>query len=187
MNSQYLIIDNGAGRIKYGKYSPNGNIFNSMPNCTARIAKQMQVLVGDDIDKIYNGSLLQYLRPFERGYLNNWPAEIEIWTKLLADPNLNIQNISEHSIVMTEAPFNPIPWQNDTNEIIYEYFGFKSQLRLPAAWFSNYEFQHTHPEIEYPENATIIDSGFSFTHVLPFLDGKCIKHAVRLKINSIII
>lgn len=49
-----------------------------MPNCTAKIAKHMQVLVGDEVQGICGGSQLTLNRPFDRGYLTNWNVEKEV-------------------------------------------------------------------------------------------------------------
>lgn len=189
-----LIFDNGAGRIKYGRYLPHMQLPDyepspsSQPNCTAKINKQMQVLVGEDIDQFANGALLQYTRPFDRGYLNNWSIEIDVWSKIFAQFNLsasshgsNVSNFNEYTLVMTEAPFTPEPWQDDTNEVIYEYFGFQAFTRRPSAWFSAYNYYMSNPTRSmYPHSSIVIDSGFSFTHVIPFIDLKCVKPAVRL-------
>ena len=126
-NLRHVILDNGAGRIKYGpptaptssssaaranelngsaddmqvessassssSSSSSGNSRdrgagegrrhgNSIPNCVARMNKQMQVLVGEEVDSIANGSLLTYTRPFERGYMTNVHCQIEVWSRL---------------------------------------------------------------------------------------------------------
>lgn len=93
-----------------------------MPNCAAKINKTMTVVVGDQVDGVYNGSNLRYSRPFERGYLNNWPCELDIWSRLFGPSNLNITP-SEHSLVLTDAPFTPQSLQNETNEVVFEDFG----------------------------------------------------------------
>ena len=72
-----VVIDNGAGKIKFGfagEQEPRG----SMYNCTAKLSKQMQLLVGDDIETVSNGSLLNFNRPFDRGYLVNWLHEFDV-------------------------------------------------------------------------------------------------------------
>ena len=120
-NLSHVILDNGAGRIKYGP--PPSSSFplssarqnrsdtstddmvvesstsstrsnsnsrdrgghsygNSIPNCVARMNKQMQVLVGHEADSVTNGSLLTYTRPFERGYMTDVHCQIEVWSCL---------------------------------------------------------------------------------------------------------
>jgi actin-related protein 6 len=195
-NSRNVIIDNGAGRIKYGPASEqdmasagsssgaiDGSIhgMNSVPNCVARMNKQMQVLVGDEVDDVANGSLLSYTRPFERGYVTNMHCQIEIWSRLF-NKILKLGKVDDTNLIITEAPFLPDSIQNDFNEVIFEDFGFDSCLRRPAAWFSAYEFAQTQPfgsSTRSGTNCCIVDSGFSFTHILPFVNGKCIKKAAK--------
>lgn len=192
----HLLLDNGAGRIKYGVSSVD-KTSRSASNCLAKINKQMQVLVADQIDNTQNGSALHYIRPFERGYLTNMSAQIEIWDRvfnklLSAYPGQSNNNSSssqksaprldpkETSLVLTEPAFAPIPLQNDLNEVIFEHYSFKEYTRKPASYFSAYHFSQLPPEGTInPQCVTVIDSGFSFSHVCPYIDNKCVKNAVK--------
>ena len=186
--AKIFVVDNGAGRIKYGSAShkePSGDIINSL----AKLDKQMSLLIGDQVEEVQNGSLLHYTRPFERGYLTNPAVEIEIWDRLFkkelqrGSRGGQDHDYSDTSIILTEAPFVPLPLQNDMNEIIFEHYGFHEYLRRPAAWFSGYMFEQEVQRGERRANrascCTVIDSGFSFTHIFPFVDGKCVKSAVK--------
>ena len=207
MSNNVLILDNGAGRLKFGcALVSQGNercqMKGSIPNCIAKVNKQMQVLVGDQMEEVHDKSTLKYTRPFERGYMTNPHCQIEIWRRLIETPTMLGGLVKPEStcLVMTEPPFSPEPIQNDINEVIFEEFGFSEYLRRPAAWFSAYEFEQSRclekldhtpcPLSHNPYNAspphsptsnccTIVDSGFSFTHIFPFLDGKCKKTAVK--------
>jgi actin-related protein 6 len=180
VESGVLIIDNGAGSIKAGFVEQDAPLI--LPNATAKVQKSMQYLISDQIEQFNNGSLLQFIRPFDRGYLNNWQCEIEVWTRLFNEHcRLKPQ---ETSLVVTEPPLNPTSLQNDANEVIYEYFGFKECLRRPTMWFSAYGCVNTptwKQMDKFPscsQSCTVIDSGFSFTHVAPFINMKCQKHCV---------
>ena len=179
------LLDNGAGKIKAGVYRNSAASKNLLQikhaNCTARVLKQMNHLVGDQVDSSLNGSLLQYNRPFDRGYLVNWQSELEVWTRLFGASGVNITP-SESSLCVTEAPFAPDAIQNDMNEIVFEEFSFQEYVRRPAAWFSAYEFGRSQPiGHSNTSSCTVLDSGFSFSHVMPFIDGKCQKNAVSLR------
>jgi actin-related protein 6 len=140
MTEQVLVVDNGADTIKFGRASwENPRL---LRNCTARMSKNMQTLVGDDVENITNGSLLRYTRPFDRGYLVNWNTEMEVWSMMLDKHHLDCSDPSSHSLVLTEPPVNFEALQNDTNEVIFEEFGFDRYLRRSAPWFSAYEFAH---------------------------------------------
>lgn len=188
LDGDVIILDNGAGRIKYGMASGNASEpKGSMMNSLAKINKQMSLLVGDQVEEVHNGSLLHYTRPFERGYLTNMAVEVEVWDRLFSKV-MKLSYDGDHKfgdkrLVVTDAPFAPIPLQNDMNELAFEYYGFDQYLRRPAPWFSAYEHEqevvHGFRETKYPSCCTVVDSGFSFTHIMPFIEGKCVKSAVK--------
>jgi len=173
-----IVIDNGAGELKFGHAGatvPRGRI----PNCIAKVDKENQILVADEVDTVYNGATLRYQRPFDRGFLLNWQHEIEIWQRVFGPTHLNI-NPTNHSLVLTEAPCTPESLQNDMNEVVFEDFGFNSYIRRPAAWYSSYEFSCSPPPgTQCAVGCLVVDSGFSFSHAVPFIANKCIKHACK--------
>jgi actin-related protein 6 len=179
-----LIIDNGGGNVKVGfAQQDEPNVF---PNCTAKMKKSMQFLVAEQIFQCQNSSLLDITRPFDRGYLTNWQSEIEVWSHLFRDTHKC--NPAETSLLVTEPLLNPFSVQSDMNEIIFEYFGFKECLRRPAPWFSaNDCMNYQHLDEEKLPACCIVDSGFSFTHVAPFLNGKCHRKGVSFFLLIIIV
>lgn len=151
-----------------------------LANVTAKVSKSMQFLVSDQVYDCRDGSSLNFIRPFDRGYLNNWQCEIDVWTYMLSLPQFKGLNISDTSAVFTEPPVNPPTLQNDANEVMFEYFGFKEYSRRPSQWFSMYEFCHDQQWNAHQFNScVIVDSGFSFTHAVPFVNQSCRTHAVR--------
>lgn len=171
-----IVIDNGAGKLKYGisgEINPK-----SCTNASAKVGKSMQYLIGDQIDSYVHGSQLLFNRPFDRGYLNNWQSEIDVWNQILL-VQMGAKPESD-SLTMTEPFFNPTTIQNDTNEVVYEYFGFKEHFRRPAACFSQYEFSQRENNNDGLKSCLVVDSGFSFSHIVPFIDGLCQRHAVSL-------
>lgn len=180
-----LIIDNGAGTIKCGfAESSTPNLY---PNLTAKVKKSMQYLVADQVLQYQNGALLEFTRPFEKGYLTNWQSEIEIWSYLFSVSNLKCYP-ADTSLVVTEPLLNPTTIQSDMNEIVFEYFGFKEYVHRPSAWFSANSCMNYHQyDIENLPSCVIIDSGFSFTHIVPFVNGKCCRKAVSLNFPSYVL
>jgi len=182
-----LIIDNGGHQIKVGLHTQVDPIV--MLNCTAKVQKSMQYLISDQILQYsHNGSLLHFIRPFDRGYCNNWQCEIDVWNYIFKhNQEFNQLNINDTSLIMTEPILNLHTLQCDTNEVVFEYYGFKEYLRRPAPWFSMYEYIHHHHHHHHPEwnndfggldSCTIVDTGFSFTHCVPFINQTCRKNAV---------
>ena len=47
-------------------------------NSYAGLLSGFQKLVGSEVDQFPNGSLLNYKRPFDRGYIVNWGTEIDV-------------------------------------------------------------------------------------------------------------
>jgi len=167
-----LLLDNGGGLVKAAyDFEDHPKV---IPNATASIHKSMQTFVADEIEQCQNRSVLHFVRPCERGYVTNWQCEIDIWTRLF---NELIQcNPSDTSLILTEPILNIPSIQNELNEIIFEYFGFKEYVRKPSMWFSAYSCLQKNDR----ENiaCTVVDSGFSFTHVAPFVNYRCIRNAV---------
>lgn len=170
----HLIIDNGAGKLKYG--IAGNNSVTSVTNACAKVNKSMQYMIADQIDMFDNGSLLLFNRPFDRGYLNNWQSEIDVWTRVFGGMNLSF---NDDTLTMTEPLLTPTTIQNDNNEVVFEYFGFKEHMRRPSVFFSAYGCDYACPTNNKGlKSCTIVDSGFSYTHIVPFVNGVCQKHAV---------
>jgi len=173
-----LILDNGGGTVKAGFDTFSKPLL--LSNMTAKVSKSMQYLVSEQVNDCRNGSSLNFIRPCDRGYLNNWQCEIDVWSYLLSLPDFQGMTVQDTGLVLTEPPVNPTTLQNDYNEVVFEYFGFMEYTRRPATSFSMYEFSQDSIRNQNGLNsALIVDSGFSFTHTVPFVDNMCQKHAVR--------
>lgn len=174
-----LILDNGGGQIKAGLEGDQAPA--SFANMTAKVSKSMQYLVSNQVYDCRDGSSLNFIRPCDRGYLNNWACEIDVWTSILATPQFRNLIPGDSSLVLTEPPVNPTTLQNDYNEVIFEYFCFKEYVRRPSQWFSMYEFCNDHQwNANNLNSCIIVDSGFSFTHAVPFINKSCRKYAVNV-------
>lgn len=173
-----LILDNGAGTIKVG-WSHEDCPTHILPNATAKVKKSMEYLVGKKIEDYLNGSQLIFSRPFDRGYLCNWKCEVDVWTSIITE--LMAVNPTQTSLVLTEPPLNPTTIQNETNEVVFEYFGFHEYNRRPAMWYS--AFGATNDNSLNPNSlpvCTVVDSGFSFSHSAIFVDGRCVRPSVSI-------
>jgi len=198
MSEHIVIIDNGGGSVKLGFESNEIPLINC-PNVTAKIGKNASMhpnLIADQVIGNANGSNLILTRPCDRGYINNWQCQIDIWNYLFHSAPVNSYlkkknnskssiNPEEVSLILTEPPLNLETIQNETNEVVFEYFQFKEYLRKPSAWFSAYEFSKELDAMCLSTNEnnlnsfTIIDSGFSFSHSVPFINSNYQKFAVR--------
>jgi actin-related protein 6 len=181
MATPIVILDNGAGSIKYGYHDTDQPA--AMPNCSATVNKSMTAYVGDQFENAGDGALLTISRPFERGYLTKWGIQLQMWNRIFSHPYLDVKP-KDSILVVTEPPFNPEPLQNDMNEVIFEDYGFMEYMRRIPAWFSAYNHFHA-PEFSplHSSCCTVVDSGFSFTHIFPFINGVCMKPAVSCALH----
>mmetsp|Transcript_897 Transcript_897/g.1558 ORF Transcript_897/g.1558 Transcript_897/m.1558 type:complete len:478 (+) Transcript_897:139-1572(+) len=172
-DSPTLVVDNGAGRIKYG-WSTEEQPVGTMPNALAKIHKTLESVVGDEIDSVPEAtSQLRFSRPFDRGHLVNWNVQRDIWHRMLVT-NMNV-NPADCHLVLTVPPFCPEEIQQDINEVLFEELEFSSALCRPAAWFSSYNYSQGGGGEDatdlYKECNIVVDSGFSFSHAIPFVNG----------------
>lgn len=180
-----VVLDNGAGSIKYGlggEESPR-----IMSNCIARMQNSMNNLVGDELDAFNNHSVLKYARAFDRGFLVDWQTEIDIWNRIFDSDHLDISP-TDHSLLVTEPFLNPLEFQNEMNEVIFEDYRFESCCRRPAVSFLEYYFRQQRDDIHASDNhgcMLVVDSGFSFTHIVPFVNHKAVRNSsIRIDIGG---
>ena len=90
--------------------------------------------------------------------------------------NSNSINFSQ-PIIVTEPQFNFNSIQEAMTEIFFEEYECESLLRTTSADLSyhNYVSSCAMP----PLGCVVVDMGYSFTHIIPFIKGKRVKEAVR--------
>ncbi len=86
-------------------------------------------------------------------------------------------------MVVTEAPFTPAALANFSTQVIFEEFGFAAAVKLPAPSLSAYHYTTGSGQPRSASSAVdcvlVIDSGFSFTHVVPVYKARTVKEAIR--------
>lgn len=87
--------------------------------------------------------------------------------------------ISDLRLVLSRPPFQPPTLQNDTNEMVFEYFNFASCMCCTAQAFSFASMMPINMQIGQTRTALVVDSGFSFTHIVPIVDGVIQQKAIR--------
>ena len=117
---------------------------------------------------------LYYLLPFQRGYLVNWDTQRQIWDHVFNEV-LSITP-SDHNLVFTEPLFNFPSIQDTLQEIFFEEYKFSSVLCCSAPTLSALHHTHTHPDSLC---CLVVDSGYSFTHIVPYYKGRFVPEAVR--------
>ena len=78
-------------------------------------------------------------------------------------------------MIFTEPVFNFASIQDTLNEIFFEEYKFQSLLRLQSSSLSATNYAHSHPDALC---SLVVDSGYSFTHIIPFYGNKFIQEAI---------
>ncbi|KAL7411885.1 actin family [Mrakia frigida] len=183
-----LIVDNGASTIKAGFA---GVPFDPLviPNSIARSKQEKKSFVGDEIFHAKDFSAITYRVPFDRGYLVGWDAEKPIWDRLfLSDQGLNVDP-SITSLLVTE-PYNNLPsLQASYDQIVFEEYEFESYHRTTPAALVPYQpsllfpslasTSRSQPALSFPECYVLVDAGYSYTHIIPIMEGKVVHSAIK--------
>ncbi|KAI8646745.1 actin family [Parasitella parasitica] len=176
-----VILDNGAHSMKVGIAS-EGATPRLVPNAIVRGKSDKRHYVGDQMDDCNDFSSLYYRLPFEKVWLLvNWGIERTIWDSLFK--NVVPIEPKDSRLLITEPCFNLPAIQDSYDQIVFEEFEFGACFRtigpelcllndLGALFGDN-------PSGSVPDCALVVDSGYSFTHIIPFLKGKAIPEGVR--------
>ncbi|KAL4073333.1 actin family [Scleroderma yunnanense] len=176
-----VVLDNGGSTIKAGIVRPghedDGGL-RVIPNAVVRSKGDRATYVGHEISRCRDFSSLHYRLPFEKGYLVDWDAQKAIWDGLLSSEVLSV-NASESSLLITEPYFNLPNIQDIYDQFVFEEYDFHSYHRCTPAALIPYGQLFAVQGMEMPECSIIVDSGFSFTHVVPIINHQIQWHAVK--------
>ncbi|KAL9942577.1 Actin- protein 6 [Verticillium nonalfalfae] len=184
-----LVLDNGGYTIKAGFVTEeSAEQPRVIPNCIAR-DRSRKLYVASELDQCRDFGEAQFRRPVEKGFIVNWEAQREIWDREFFDDKAP-QNCdpSETRLLLAEQP-NSLPvLQSNTDQIVFEEYGFASYYRGIGPAFNAYHdiqavLQTPRDPSTVPttpaELVLVIDSGYSQTTVLPLLHGRPFHSAVR--------
>ena len=133
------------------------------------------ILTSFQIDDCRDLSSLFYMLPFQKGYLVNWDHQKRIWDYVFSKNCLTVDT-SHKSLVFTEPYFNFSSIQEGLSELFFEEYRFKNVFRTNPADLACYKRR-----LEAPQHpcCLVVDCGYSFTHIVPFVNGVRLKKAVR--------
>eukprot|EP00794_Sanderia_malayensis_P012812 gene12812-14125_t len=170
-----LILDNGGASLKVGFSTDTEPSI--IPNCCSKAkSERRKLFIADQLNECKDYSGLYYILPFQKGYLVNWDVQRQIWDYIFSKDCMNV-DLSDLNLILTEPQFNFTSIKECTDEILFEEYRVKSLLRTTAAQLS--AFKHTNDAKEKPFCCLVVDSGFSFSHIVPVLDGKLVKKGIR--------
>ena len=170
-------------------------------------SERRRPFIGDQLDECKDYSGMFYILPFNKGYLINWDVQRQIWDYLfrtkLKLPTDNKNRFSEVAILVTEPVYNFNAIRENMIELLFEDYGFGEILICSAPQLA--AFQYCYQENKNPSKSNdtvfnsetntvkasseiaclVVDSGFSFTHVVPFVEGhKILTHAKRINVGG---
>lgn len=173
-----IVIDNGTAVLKAG-FAGSDKPKAFFRSCVGRI-KHTRVMPGGALDgaedcfigakaEEHRGALkLSY--PIENGIVNNWSDMEKIWQYVYTKDNLNVAS-EEHSVLLTEAPLNPISNREKAAEIFFEGLNAPALFCSLQAVLSLYASGRT--------TGCVLDSGDGVTHVIPVYEGFALPHAIQ--------
>ncbi|KAJ7142229.1 actin-like protein ARP6 [Mycena epipterygia] len=171
-----LVLDNGGSTVKAGIVD-RSDVPRLIVNAVVRSKGDKITYIGHEMDRCKDYSSLNYRLPLEKGYIVDWDAQKAVWDGILSDEVLNV-NPTESTILITEPYFNLPKIQEVYDQFIFEEYEFQAQYRTTSASLIPHGtlFDQGLPP---PECMLIVDSGFSFTHVVPLMEGKVVWNAVK--------
>ncbi|CAD6193949.1 unnamed protein product [Caenorhabditis auriculariae] len=172
-----LILDNGAYSLKIG--TSTDEYPRLIPNSIVKAKhEKKRVFVADEFSECVEKTALFYVRPIERGYVVNWDTQQKIWERAFASMSLETQN---KRLVLTDNNYLVPALSDVANELLFEVFEFDAVHKTSA---SSLVAEHS-SRVLNERCVLVVDCGFSFTHVAPFVDGLLIQEAVvRLDVGG---
>eukprot|EP01125_Pyxidicula_operculata_P017547 TRINITY_DN6145_c0_g1_i5.p1 TRINITY_DN6145_c0_g1~~TRINITY_DN6145_c0_g1_i5.p1 ORF type:complete len:436 (+),score=65.16 TRINITY_DN6145_c0_g1_i5:72-1379(+) len=191
-----LVIDCGAYSVKLGfAHNQLTNPSKYIPNFVAT-GKNQAKFIGDEIEHCRDMSGLFFKRPFDKGYLVNWKLQKQILnlTEVFKHFGKNFE-ASEIDLLLTEPCFNAESIRQNTYEVVFEEYGFKSVFSCLSQFLSLYQSNLNSSTVSlYNASSSstsngnkiipnpcgvVLDCGFSFTHVVPFFDNTKMNYAIK--------
>ncbi|XP_026553799.1 actin-related protein 6 isoform X2 [Pseudonaja textilis] len=171
-----LVLDNGAYNAKIGYSHAHVSV---IPNCQFRSkTARLKTFTANQLDEIKDPSGLFYILPFQKGYLVNWDVQRQVWDYLFGKEMYQVDFV-DTNIIITEPYFNFSSIQESMNEILFEEYQFQAVLRVNAGALSAHRYFRDNPS---ELCCIIVDSGYSFTHIVPYCRSKKKKEAI-IRIN----
>ncbi|XKL59349.1 hypothetical protein PGB90_000365 [Kerria lacca] len=171
--SNVYVIDNGAYSIKIEhaeKTEPR-----IIPNCIMKAkSEKRRAFIGNQIDECRDASGLFYILGFQKGYLINWEAQKTVWDYVFSDQCCKV-NFKDSSVIVTEPYFNFSSIQEAMTEIFFEEYECHSLLRINPGDLSAHHYSTTYTKVIC---CLVVDSGYSFTHIIPYINGKKYKKGI---------
>lgn len=173
-----IILDNGGSSVKVGLSTEQDEQPRIIHNAIIRSKGDKMTYVGHEFANCEDYTSLHYRLPFEKGYIVDWDAQKAIWDGIFSTAVLGVDTTAS-SLLITEPYFNLPNIQEVYDQFVFEEYEFESYYRCVPASLIPYGVLLSQPGLPAAECILVIDSGFSFTHVIPLIEGKIVWSAVK--------
>lgn len=173
-NLSAIIVDSGAYSIKAGLSSDVSATI--IPNCIMKAkSERKRLFIGDQINECRDCSGLYFLLPCERGYITKWDVQKPVWDYVFSK---NVCPISDNPVIVTQPLFNFKSIQDCMDEIFFEEYEVTSMFRLNPTDLARLKYAEDH-KLSDDVPCVIVDAGFSFTHIIPYINGNKYLNGIR--------
>ncbi|XP_065088076.1 actin-related protein 6 [Ochlerotatus camptorhynchus] len=171
-----FILDNGAFYAKAGM--SDWNKPKTVLNCITKAkSERRRPFVGNQIEECRDVSGLFYILCFQRGYLVNWDIQKTVWDYMFSQECCSVSFV-ETPLLITEPLFNFQSIQEAMLEILYEEYDCDAVCKTTSVDLIAFNYVHGDHSIK-PLCCVVVDMGYSFTHIVPFIKGAKLKKAIR--------
>lgn len=139
-------------------------------------SEKRRPFIGNQISECRDISGLFYILSFTKGYITNWEVQKNVFDYILSS-EFQV-NFSESKLIITEPLFNFPSIQEAMIEIFFEEYDCCAIARPTAPDLCQYNYTYSQ-EGTTPLCCLVIDLGYSFSHIVPFVKGKKVLSAVR--------
>ncbi|XP_061395015.1 actin-related protein 6 [Musca vetustissima] len=178
-NGVTVVLDNGAYTAKLGLASQDDP--QVLLNCIMKAkAERRRAFIGNQIDECRDASGLFYILCFQKGYLLNWDIQKTVWDYFFSNEGTGI-NLEDRNILVTEPQLNFASIQETMVEILFEEYHCNGIHKTTTAELAAYNYCADSGEETSMQalNCIVVDVGYSFTHVVPFVRGKRVLKGIR--------
>ncbi|KZV77066.1 actin-like protein ARP6 [Peniophora sp. CONT] len=174
MKQPVVVLDNGAHNIKVGLANPPAGVSTQeatvFPNAVIRSKGDKTTYYGPDFANCKDTASLNFRLPLEKGFVVDWDAQKAIWDGILTRDFLGVEP-SESTLLVTEPYFNLPNIQTTYDQFMFEEYEFDAYYRCSPAALIPHSSLFKVRGLPSPECVVVIDSGFSYTHVVPLING----------------
>mmetsp|Transcript_1442 Transcript_1442/g.1273 ORF Transcript_1442/g.1273 Transcript_1442/m.1273 type:complete len:394 (-) Transcript_1442:1203-2384(-) len=172
-----IVCDNGTGFVKVGYAGQNfpSSIFPSMigrpilraEESVSESVELKEIMCGDEAAAVRQ--CLEITYPVENGVVKNWEDMEYLWNYTFFD-KLKIEP-SDHKILLTEPPQNPLKNRENLLQRMFETYGFAAANVSIQAMLTLYA--------QGLITGVVVDTGDGVTHVVPVYDGYVPQNLIR--------